>query len=187
MFQSSPNPRVGRSQIIDEMEHRHGRFNPRPTQGSGAAGRCLGAGASELVSILAQPKGRAQPGCPVAGAAFQAFQSSPNPRVGRSRMIGGATSRLLKVSILAQPKGRAQLVDKRAIDHTKAFQSSPNPRVGRSPSARRRWSASRPCFNPRPTQGSGAARADRALRARHCQVSILAQPKGRAQRDADPC
>ena len=114
------------------------------------------------------------------------FQSSPNPRVGRSRALSDVLLAPLVVSILAQPKGRAQPPNRPPRARLMfCFNPRPTQGSGAAASVDDTWLQVHR-FNPRPTQGSGAAlKAGVILHARGI-VSILAQPKGRAQRGSPP-
>ncbi|SDX65633.1 hypothetical protein SAMN05421881_100530 [Nitrosomonas halophila] len=124
------------------------------------AGRYLKAATAEIsdlcVSILAQPNGRALP------------------------VALGNSGSAVRVSILAQPNGRALpgKVDPLAINDS--FQSSPSRMAGRY----QRHGITQDqsiCFNPRPAEWPGATGSNLGATLAS-QVSILAQPNGRALR-----
>ena len=61
------------------------------------------------------------------------FQSSPDPKAGRSHSDDADAIERLEVSILARPEGRAQpSLDGHAAGSDSTFQSSPDPKAGRS-------------------------------------------------------
>ena len=203
-FQSSPNPKVGRYTQWQTLTPRLLQcFNPRPTRRSGATA-VYGAGRAELlVSILAQPEGRAlRPGPHSArpdprrfnprptrrsGATWRPpwlfcltkkFQSSPNPKVGRYNNYVAEYNAERQFQSSPNPKVGRYEQWAHSAEVRQEFQSSPNPKVGRYHRPRRN-PRRRKCFNPRPTRRSGAtgkAAQDPAA----YQVSILAQPEGRA-------
>ncbi len=133
VFQSSPDPKVGRYD---------------PERG------LLGPGLP--VSILARPEGRAllHHGFP-ALTITDRFQSSPDPKVGRYTRLPPACGQVDPVSILARPEGRALHAEAAHDSKAAWFQSSPDPKVGRYRSSTLS-SALSCCFNPRPTRRSGA-------------------------------
>ena len=182
-FNPRPTRRSGATRPPSGRCCRRWCFNPRPTRRSGATGEIEVAFAADgLVSILAQPEGRALRSSTRIRALATTFQSSPNPKVGRytAGPIRPASQHL--------------------------FQSSPNPKVGRyrttrqpirsrfrrfNPRPTRRSGATRvvravaprqPCFNPRPTRRSGATALMLSPSLAVDVVSILAQPEGRALR-----
>ena len=115
LFQASPNPKVGRYTV-----------GVRPPQ------------AQVLVSILAQPEGRAllqhtpDPPCP-----RQRFNPRPTRRSGATVADHEAWAEHI-VSILAQPEGRALPSPTMRHGLSISFQSSPNPKVGRYTRTHRR-------------------------------------------------
>ena len=136
MFQSSPNPKVGRIRRSRRRAvQRH--MVSILAQPEGRAHRAVVAltVAGLDVSILAQPEGRAHPRQIVSQTTvIDRFQSSPNPKVGRIRLALLHRHPLERVSILAQPEGRAHHLTLAAIGRLlRPFQSSPNPKVGRIP------------------------------------------------------
>ena len=190
MFQSSPDPKAGRSLTHRRLAqaHRGVSILARPEGRAQHLLQLHQRAGHRPVSILARPEGRAQPpraacgsgpghsfnprptrrpGAAAAAAtvvmALPMFQSSPDPKAGRSLRIGAGVAAGVRVSILARPEGRAQ------------------------PGARRRDGRDVSGFNPRPTRRPGAAsrRIDAPLTGRG--VSILARPEGRAQRPAPAC
>ena len=108
-FQSSPNPKVGRYSCALSRSVATGSFNPRPTRRSGATHVPGDLVIRQPVSILAQPEGRAL--LADEGVKHQTAGRF-NPRPTRR---SGATPALARFYF--GPPG--------------SFQSSPNPKVGR--------------------------------------------------------
>ncbi len=210
LFQSSPSPGAGRcrhhpiadcSGSVSILAQPGGRALPAMLD-------CLTD--LLLVSILAQPGGRALPeGQPSLVARVQvSILAQPGGRaLPTDRQQQHAL--LHPVSILAQPGGRALRSHggRRGGNQQQCF----NPRPARGPGAASSLPMpceSRCCFNPRPARGPGAAfgvhvqhpskvlfqsspspGAGRCPMCRpyplQCQVSILAQPGGRALLSGD--
>ena len=136
-----------------------------------------------VVSILAQPEGRALPSRLIASpTSSTSFQSSPSPKAGRYAVPQRRrAARERGVSILAQPEGRAlpQHGNDEPITPV-TFQSSPSPKAGR-------YRQGLPRRRPAPDVSILAQPEGRALPRRGHgpldpldEVSILAQPEGRA-------
>ena len=131
-----PNPKVGRYSPQFSSARKSSSFNPRPTRRSGAT------------------RSRRSRCRPTVGA----FQSSPNPKVGRYDVGQPAEIEVDGgVSILAQPEGRALLPDlcRRLREPRACFNPRPTRRSGATVLLVRPRSQ-RLGFNPRPTRRSGA-------------------------------
>ena len=186
MFQSSPNPKVGRYahdavifgrliavSILAQPEGRAllqrpclavatGRFNPRPTRRSGATSKSCG---------FWHP--------------FSRFQSSPNPKVGR--YIHPLFQPFTEPTFQSSPNpkvGRYLLYARKPSTRERTFQSSPNPKVGRYlPDADGQARLFDVSILAQPE--GRALLVTPKIQARVQGVSILAQPEGRALRDQD--
>ena len=185
VFQSSPSPKAGRDGRgrTGRPARDDARFNPRPARRPGATRPARDdARTGGVVSILAQPEGRARPDARDLLLLGDLFQSSPSPKAGRDSRSSRRSSDRRRVSILAQPEGRARLVIGFVAgggDNT--FQSSPSPKAGRDDRRRRGTRAFRLRFNPRPARRPGATH--RAERKDRYHAPFQSSPSPKAGRD----
>ncbi len=207
MFQSSPSPKAGRYDRAVLRLGGHPCFNPRPARRPGATriedgevaawfhvsilaqpeGRALRRRLATIegllkVSILAQPEGRALLQRADVLQWRHVFQSSPSPKAGRYILAAVVVHGQELVSILAQPEGRALRDDRRPWQSSNA---SFNPRPARRPGATAVGNAGsvyRTMFQSSPSPKAGRYDDVFVGVAGLGEVSILAQPEGRALR-----
>ena len=134
-----------------------------------------------MVSILAQPEGRALRAFGDSNAGTMSFQSSPNPKVGRYQAGRGCV--LCEPGFNPRPTRRSGATRSHlmALAGLSLFQSSPNPKVGRYVDVARCTLTFADKFQSSPNPKVGRYRAaQRRSGPAPDAVSILAQPEGRA-------